>query len=105
MCSEKGGKERKVGKDRKVGKVENIGQIIATGNEGKNRNSKKSSKNLQIVPKFTWLQVGPNESKLIQMCLNLKLLSGYFEFVTVYLGLVIILNAYPTLYLLSEILA
>ena len=32
--------------------------------------------------------MGPNESKLIQMCLSLKLLSGHFEFVTVYLGLV-----------------
>ena len=44
---------------------------------------------LQIGPnRFTWLQMIPNEYKLIQMFLNLNFLSGHFEFVTVYLGLV-----------------
>ena len=32
--------------------------------------------------------MGPNEYKLIQMCLNINILSGHCEFVTVYLGLV-----------------
>ena len=55
----------------------------------KNRNSKKGSKQLQIGPNwFTWLQMGPNEYKLIQICQNLKIWSGHFEFVTVFLGLV-----------------
>ena len=41
----------------------------------KNRNSKKSPNLLQIAPnRFTWLQMGPNKSKSIQMCLNLNLL-------------------------------
>ena len=30
--------------------------------------------------------MGANEYKLIQICLNLKKMSGYFEFVTVYIG-------------------
>ena len=57
----------------------------------KNRNSRKSFKQLQIGPnRLTWLQMGPNEYKLIQMCVNLKFLSGHFKIFTVYLGLVFV---------------
>ena len=38
--------------------------------------------------------MGPNESKLIQTCVSLELLSGHFEYVTVYLGLVTIIDQY-----------
>ena len=44
-------------------------------------------------------QIGPNDYKLIQSCLNLKILSGHFEFVTYYLGLVMKWN---WLYIISS---